>query len=266
MLADSRLEKKNIRRAFAKAAASYDEMAVLQRKVGKNLLKPHQAKKLAGIILDIGCGTGFLTRQLLALFDYQQMIALDLALPMVQATRANYSFVSDLIYLCADAENLPLQNHSVDYVFSNLALQWCQNLPAVFNEIKQILKADGTLIFSTFGKQTLQELKTAWARVDNFTHVNTFYTAWQINQALAFAGYQEIIITETVERVYYDSVMDLMYQLKGLGAHNVTAGRNHKLTKKSKLQAMMNHYETLRVHHQIPATFEIINVFAKVKC
>jgi len=265
VLTNSFFDKKDVRKAFSQAVNSYDSMAALQRTAGKDLLKYEKIGRLSGTILDIGCGTGFLTGELLALSGHQQMIALDLALPMLQATRKKYNAMSDLLYLCADAELLPLANNSVNQVFSNVALQWCQNLSIVLNEIKRVLKPNGSLVFSTFGCQTLQELKQAWASVDNFSHVNEFYNAKQIRKYLNTTGYQEIVITENTYTSHYNSVMALMRELKGIGAHNVMAGRNHNMTGKSKMQAMINYYETLQVNNKIPATFEIINVSCRSK-
>jgi malonyl-CoA O-methyltransferase len=265
VLADSLFDKKDVRKAFSQAVSSYDAMAALQRTAGKDLLKYERIERLTGTVLDIGCGTGFLTGELLNSLNCQQLIALDLALPMIKATRKKYSAVTNLQYLCADAEWLPLADNVVDRVFSNVALQWCQDLSAVFAEITRILKPNGSLVFSTFGCQTLQELKQAWASVDNFSHVNEFYNDEQIRESLSALGYQEIVITEKVHTSHYDSVMALMRELKGIGAHNVMAGRNHNMTGKSKMQAMINYYETLQVNNKIPATFEIINVSCRNK-
>lgn len=265
MLADSLFNKKDVRKAFSQAVNSYDAMAALQRTAGKDLLKDERVGSLTETVLDIGCGTGFLTGELLNSLACQQLIALDLALPMIKATKEKYSAVTNLQYLCADAELLPLANDSVDRIFSNVALQWCQNLSAVFDEIKRILKPKGSLVFSTFGCQTLQELKQAWVSVDDFSHVNEFYNAKQIREVLSIAGYEEIVITEKVYISHYDSVIALMRELKGIGAHNIMAGRNHNMTGKSKMQAMINYYETLQVNNKIPATFEIINVSCRNK-
>jgi len=237
-------------------------MAALQRTVGRDLLKDERVGRLTGTVLDIGCGTGFLTHELVMLSGYQQLIALDLALPMVQMTQAKLAAFQDLLYICADAESLPLQANSIDTIFSNVALQWCQNLGGVFEDIKRILKPEGRLVFSTFGAKTLQELKTAWSTVDDYSHVNEFYNAAEIEAFLKVAGYQDIQISEKNYTQKYDSVLALMRELKGIGAHNVTAGRNHAMTGKSKMQAMIKSYEPLRVENLIPATFEIINVSA----
>ena len=265
MLANSLFDKKDVRKAFSQAVSSYDAMAALQRTAAKDLLKYERIGRLTETVLDIGCGTGFLTGELLKSLDCQQLIALDLALPMIKATKEKYSAVTNLQYLCADAELLPLADNVVDRVFSNVALQWCQDLSAVFTEIKRILKPNGSLVFSTFGSQTLQELKQAWASVDDFSHVNEFYNAKQIREYLNTTGYQEIVITEKIYTSHYDSVMALMRELKGIGAHNVMTGRNHNMTGKSKMQAMINYYEILRINDRIPATFEIINISCRNK-
>ena len=108
-------------------------------------------------------------------------------------------------------------------------------------------------------------LKAAWACVDDFTHVNRFCTVKQIHHALEIAGYQHIVVTEMFHRSDYDSVMALMRELKALGAHHVMARPNYTMTGKTKMQAMIQQYEQLRVDYRIPATFQIIKVFARVR-
>ncbi len=261
MLAEARLDKVNIKTSFSKAANSYDSVATLQRSIGKDLLATVHTKSLEGTVLDLGCGTGFLTGELLKLATYQQLIALDLALPMLEITQEKYAQLPNLAYICADAEYLPLLDNLITIVFSNVALQWCQNLPAVFNEIRRILISNGTLMFSTFGSQTLHELKTAWAGVDNFKHVNEFYNAIEIENFLLAAGYKQVQISVTNYPQEYVSVMDLMRELKGIGAHNVMAGRSHTMTGKSKMQRMINNYASAN-KNSITATFEVIKVLA----
>ncbi|MFI3197812.1 MAG: malonyl-ACP O-methyltransferase BioC [Methylococcaceae bacterium] len=258
------LDKARIKRSFAAASDTYDSVAELQRTVGRELLQAIDTTHLTGTLLDLGCGTGFLTGELLARSRYESMIALDIALPMLQAAQGKLVDQPNINYICADAEHLPLGGQRIDAVLSNLALQWCRNLDAVFTDIKRVLKPEGQLVFSTFGPQTLHELKSAWATVDHYSHVNEFYSEAQLKHFLLQAGFKNSQVKSTVYISRYQSVWTLMQELKHLGAQHVVAGRNKKLTTQTAMQKMITAYETQKVSDQIPATFEVISVIAKV--
>ena len=257
------LDKLGIKRSFAAASKTYDPVAALQRTVGLELLRSIDASNLTGTLLDLGCGTGFLTGELLAHAGHETTIALDIALSMVQTTQHKLAERRDLLYICADAEQLPFAEHSIDGVFSNLALQWCSDLDAVFTGIKRALKPEGRLVFSTFGPQTLQELKSAWATVDGYPHVNSFYSETQLQQFLQRSGFNNSRFESRLYSSRYDSVRSLMQELKQLGAQHVLAGRNTKTTTKTAMQQMIAAYEKYRVEGRIPATFEVISVITQ---
>ncbi len=256
-----RLDKNRIKQSFAKASKTYDGVAALQRRVGLELLSLVDIKKCQGVLLDLGCGTGFLTSELVASTHYQELIAVDIAHAMLKTTQAKLSKASTLTYVCADAEFLPFTTGSVDHLFSNLALQWCHNLSTVIFDSKRVLKAEGQFVFSTFGPKTLQELKAAWATVDDYNHVNDFYNQVAIQQFLEQAGFKDIQILSHLYVSTYPSVKCLMQELKELGAQQVS-GRNKSLTTKTAMQKLFTAYEALRVNNQIPATFEVISVIA----
>ena len=258
------LTKTRIKRSFAKASVTYDSVAELQRSAGRILIKTIDAERLNGCLLDLGCGTGFLTSQLEAYSNHDIVIALDIALSMLQTMQKKMVGQNGISYVCADAEHLPFIDKSIDSVFSNLALQWCGNLGGVFTDIKRVLKPDGQLVFSTFGPLTLHELKVAWATVDNYNHVNTFYTKEQLHHFLNQSGFNNVDIKSTLYVSRYNSVWKLMQELKYLGAHNVIAGRNKKITTKTAMTNMIAAYEKYKLGDKIPATFEVINVIATV--
>lgn len=257
------LDKAKIRQSFGLASLSYDGVAELQRAVGRQLVEKGRLSGLSGVILDLGCGTGFLTCELLKLQSVEKMLALDIAMPMLQMTRRKLADHPGVSYLCADAEQLALAPESIDRIFSNLALQWCRDLLSVFSDCQKVLKPDGTLVFSTFGPRTLCELKQAWATVDTYHHVNEFYDSNELIQFLTSAGFSDIQLEIQCHQPAYASVLDLMKELKGIGAHNVSAGRNKKMTTKTQMQQMISAYPAVK-SDRISATFEVITMIARV--
>jgi malonyl-CoA O-methyltransferase len=260
----SNLDKGKIKQAFSQSVLTYDNVAQLQRTVGGTLLQYVEKNDHSNAVLDLGCGTGFLTTELLTLLSCEQLIALDLAHPMLQAARTKLIDFNNVAYLCADAEQLPIAEHVMDAVYSNLMLQWCGNLEAVFAEIRRVLKPGGNLVFSIFGPKTLYELKQAWALVDNYSHVNYFYDSDQLTHFLRQAGFSILKCEQQCYLSGYESVLGLMKELKGIGAHNVNVGRNKNLTSKSRMQKMITVYPKCPDTDQIFASFDVITLVAQV--
>ena len=257
------LDKTRIKRSFEKASDTYDTVAELQRSAGLALLHSVETAALEGVLLDLGCGTGFLSSEILACSTPETLVVLDIALAMLKTTHRRLLNQSSVRCVCADAEYLPIAAQTFDSVFSNMALQWCRNLEVVFLDLRRVLKPEGRLVFSTFGPQTLQELKSAWACVDNYSHVNSFYDHTQLQQFLRNAGFTDIQLTRTLYTSYYPTVKSLMQELKHLGAQQVLTGRNKTITTKTALHKMFAAYEHYRVNGQILATFEVLSVSAQ---
>jgi len=258
------LDKRLIRESFDRAAAGYDEVALLQREVGQRLLERLDLIKLQPQrIVDIGAGTGELSSTLSKRYKGCEVICLDLAPNMLKQARKRQSMMDKLFgkqrFICADAEHLPLADNSVDMVFSNFAIQWCADLDQAFAEFQRILKPDGLLLFTTFGPDTLKELRQAWRAVDNDVHVNSFIDMHDIGDALLRASLADPVMdTEHLTLTYKDG-MGVMRDLKAMGAHNITSGRNHGLTGKQKLKQMLAAYEQFRTaDDQLPATYEVV--------
>lgn len=254
------LDKRQIRQSFANASQSYDAMAMLQRQVGRELIAkvalPHEA-----LVVDVGCGTGFFTQQLRDRALLKNILALDIAMPMLLNTRRRLGD-NAVPLLCADAEKLPFTAHCVDGLTSNLALQWCLGLDEMFVDVLRVLRPNGQFVFSTFGESALCELKAAWAEVDDYPHVNEFCSLPALELQLQAAGFVDVWLEKNIYQIKYASVIELMRELKGIGAHNVNQARNKHLTTKGQLQALLNAYP-IDKDGKITASYEIIYVQAK---
>ncbi|TXH61223.1 MAG: methyltransferase domain-containing protein [Tolumonas sp.] len=113
------VDKQALADRFGKAAQSYDQYALLQKEVGRNLLSLIPDKEY-GNGLDLGCGSGFFLSDLQQLCNY--LLALDISTGMLKQAKQQSKAMA---YVGGDAEALPLRSDSVDLVFSSLALQWC---------------------------------------------------------------------------------------------------------------------------------------------
>lgn len=249
-----------VRRSFGRAARDYDAAAVLQSRVRTELLDRLEVVRLEpGVVLDLGAGTGHAALALKRRYRAAQVVALDLAPGMLQEAGRRQTLLRRFRRVCADAAALPLGTASVDLVFSNLMLQWCNDPDAVFGECRRVLKPGGLLTFSTFGPDTLVELRRAWAAADDgHTHVNRFIDMHDLGDALVRSGLAEPVLDVERYTLTYATARDLMRDLKAIGAHNATAGRPRGLTGKGAFRRMAAEYEGHRREDRLPATYEVV--------
>ncbi len=261
------LDKKQLRTAFERAASSYDQAAVLQREISNRMLsRLEYIKYRPEVILDAGSGTGYGSQQLAKRYPSSQLIAVDIAWAMLSHARPNTAWWRRLLplqqqrtdYVCADIEQFPVKNESVGMIWSNLALQWCNDLNRTFAEMHRILRADGLLMFSTFGPDTLKELRQSFAKADSYDHVNRFVDMHDIGDLLLNNRFSTPVMDMEYITLTYDDVISVMCDLKAIGAHNVTQGRRRGLMGKRHWQQVIDAYETLRRGGKLPATFEVV--------
>ncbi|VAX01617.1 Malonyl-[acyl-carrier protein] O-methyltransferase [hydrothermal vent metagenome] len=256
-------EVSQVRGSFNTAVASYDEAAVLQREIGDRLIDKLDFIKLQPkIILEVGSGTGYCTAQLKKLYPNSDIIALDIADLMLKATKNKLSFLQkirkQISFICADATHLPFQNNSIDFIFSNLTLQWCPELDVVFKEFYRVLQPNGLLMFSSFGPDSLKELRSAWSEVDSFSHVNNFVDMHDVGDDMLAAKLADPVLDMEMLTLTYKNIFDLMRDLKNVGAHNINQSRNHGLTGKGQIEKLKQAYEQFRVEGQLPLSYEVV--------
>ncbi|HLD14023.1 MAG TPA: malonyl-ACP O-methyltransferase BioC [Burkholderiales bacterium] len=274
------LDKQRLRASFERAAETYDEVAVLQRTIADRLLERLDVVKLKpAVILDAGCGTGYVTRALARRYPCAQRLALDIAESMVRHARHGFGdwiepratgqgrsgrgfgwrrlLQRRPLHVCGDAETLPLASASVDMIVSNLALQWC-DAQTVFAEFRRVLRPGGLTIFTTFGPDTLRELRTAWQTVDDRPHVHGFLDMHDIGDLLVRSGFAEPVMDVERLTLTYVDVFGVLNDIKRLGAHNTARERARGLTGKHRFAHFRAAYEAMAQDGRIPATYEAV--------
>jgi len=258
-------DKRAVRRAFSRAARTYDAHAVLQREVGERLIAHLEGIRLEPRrVLDLGCGTGAFLAPLARRFPGARVTGIDLALPMLREARGRAPWWRRLIasssvasLIGADAERLPLANASHEMVFSNLALQWCRPEVA-FAEAARVLAPGGLFLFSTLGPDTLKELRAAFDAADAGRHVNRFVDMHDLGDALVHAGFADPVMEMEVITLEYASLRGVVADLRAIGAANALPRRPRGLGGQARWREAEDRYERYRRDGSLPATYEVI--------
>ena len=255
------LDRPGIRESFDRASARYEASAVLQARVEEEMLDRLAFFRLEPrVVIDLGAGPGRGTAALKRSNPQASVVALDFAPGMLhEATRYLSGDAPQFHRVCADALRLPFKDASADIVFSSLMLQWCDDLLIAFREVRRVLRPGGLFLFSTFGPDTLMELRDAWAAADEGVHVNRFVDMHNVGDGITRAGLSEPVLDVERLQLTYPDVRSLMRDLKTIGAHNVATGRRRGLTSRAQFRKVDAAYELLRRDDgQLPATYEVV--------
>jgi malonyl-CoA O-methyltransferase len=198
------------------------------------------------------------TSALMKRYRKADVVALDIAKPMLHCVKQRAGWLRKPGCVCGDSESLPFNDDSFDFIFSNLMLQWCTDLEATFVELRRVLSPGGLLMFTTFGPDTLMELRASWEAVDGYTHVNSFIDLHDVGDSLLHTKWAEPVMDSERITVTYRELRGLMQDLKRIGAHNVTSGRPRGLTGKRHLQQLVDAYEPFREDGVLPASYEVV--------
>jgi malonyl-CoA O-methyltransferase len=113
-------------------------------------------------------------------------------------------------------------------------------------------------MFTTFGPDTLKELRAAFRKIDDKPHVNKFVDMHDIGDILVNVGFADPVMDQEIITLTYDDLKPLLKELKGIGAHNVLDGRSHGLMGRERWDKMVAAYESFRKDARLPATFEVV--------
>ena len=266
-------DRGQVRRAFSRAARGYDAAAGLQHAVEAQLLESldYLDQRKPDVVLDLGCGPATAAVAMQRRWPKARVLALDVALPMLRASVGRerwHPLRRSVQRICADVRALPLAEGSVDVVFSNLCLQWIDDLPAVFAGFRRVLRPGGLLLVSTFGPDTLRELRDAFAQAEDACaepapHVSPFAGIAQFGDALMAAGFRDPVLDRDTMVSRYRDLSALMRELRAMGATNALRARRHTLTGKARFARASRAYAAqCDAENGLPATWETITAMA----
>jgi malonyl-CoA O-methyltransferase len=180
------------------------------------------------------------------------------ARPLAARVRALVGADSEHI-VCADPGALPLRAGSCGLVWSNLALAWSADPAATLREWHRVLEVGGLLMFSSYGPDTLKELRASFAAVDHaFPHVHPFVDMHDLGDALVAAGFADPVMDMELLTVTYAGVPALVDELRATGQRNAHAARRRGLTGRGAWARMADAYRGLAREGRVPASFEIV--------
>lgn len=250
--------KERIARAFGRAAPTYDAAARLQRQVAHRVRSclPPLARPDAAV-LDLGCGTGRETLALGERYPQARLVGLDLSCAML--ARARRQPVSDQYHwVCADMEAAPLPDGHFDLIFSSLAVQWCSDLTDVLRSCQRLLAPGGHFVFSTLAQGTLQELHSAWQQVDGRCHINRYAPLSVCQDKLKGSGLRVHSLCQHTHRLYYSSVVDLLREIKALGANTLLDRPPSGLTGRGAIARLEQAYQAFADDRGLPASWQVV--------
>lgn len=261
------IELARVRRLFARPSriAGSD---FLRREIASRMHERLGLVKIAPQrVLDAGCGAGADLALLQADYPAAQIVGIDAAAENAAAakTPGGRSLLSRLLpakdgidVLAGNFADLPFGPNSLDLVWSNLALHWHPQPDCVFAEWRRVLRVEGLLMFSTFGPDTLRELRAAFAEVDDGSHVLPFVDMHDFGDQLVEAGFSTPVMDMEAITVTYDSAQALLADVRALGGNPLATRRRGLLGRGAgqRLQAALERGR--RADGKLALTFEVI--------
>ncbi|MFT5302093.1 MAG: malonyl-CoA O-methyltransferase [Mariniblastus sp.] len=260
-----KLVKEQIARQFSRAAATYDQAATLQFEMALRLIQS-LTPLAGGTVVDLGCGTGGTLEQLAGqtiVSESIELIGIDLAPGMIELAQQR---VPRATFHCCDLESTPLGNASVAAVVSNAAIQWCDTAAAL-NEIDRICQPGASIRLSTFGPETMHEVRSAWLEAnDPAERVHVFESAKRLEQRITHMRWLDLSIISELKVQPFDSVDALLKNIKQVGATNASLSRPAGLLGPARYRKFRNVLEQrLARDGQLNLTYDCIYAFAKTR-
>lgn len=244
----------------------------IQREIAGRMLERLQLIKLdPKRVLDAGCGRGDDLKALQTHFSAAHIIGLDAAQQLLQRalmikksrgllsswlSRKNKVANDQLIN--GDFGRLPLPDLSIDLIWSNLALHWHFDPDQVLKEWRRVLRANGLLMFSCFGPDSLKELRHAFEGVDETPHTLRFVDMHDFGDMLINAGFATPVMDMEIITLTYATVEQLLAEVRSFGGNPLSTQRRGLMGKAAWNQMHAALGQSRTEDGRVPLTLEVI--------
>ncbi|HEY5160231.1 MAG TPA: malonyl-ACP O-methyltransferase BioC [Gaiellaceae bacterium] len=247
------LDKEAIQRRFERAADAYDIFSVVQRGMAKRLVE--RIEREPSSILDLGCGTGYLTELLSKRFPQAQIVAVDFAPAMIERARKR---VPGARFLICDIEELEPEPGSYDLIASNATVQWLTEPEQTLARLVDSLSAAGEMQLATFGPRTFWELDQVLGELGCERGLD-LPPAQKWETLLAGAGISRIRAHSCEERFSYPDCAAFLRSVKSSGAGYAP----HVLAPGALAEGMRRYDKTFSNGSGVNVTYEIVTLSAE---
>lgn len=264
-----KFEKKRIALIFNRRAEVYDRHAVIQQRMAHRIMQTLEENRVeAGSILELGCGTGYLTQLLSEYFPDAGLVGMDLSKRMVATARERTG--NRVRYWVGDVEEEPLGKRCYDLIAANAVVHWLQNPESTLQRLADALQPGGFLVLSVFGPDTLQELAWIYDAVEEemglppSRRVGAFHSECEWIRLMEQAGISSPRFLQCWQRLPHPSAKDLLTAVQGMGAGGARI-REHSISpmlEKRLIEEILQRYDRMwRDKDGVYATFQLIQVY-----
>lgn len=253
--------KQQIAESFGLAAPYYDEHAEVQKEVAERLiasLQPWRDIIPSGPIIELGCGTGFVTKGLADLYSKKEIHVTDISEQMVEYCSQKFSDAGNLSFYVQDAEDPPFDEPHYAMTVCGFSAQWFKDPAQTLGQWLQATKPGGLLLTSFPGNESFPQWQEKCEDLglpytgNDLPDVEEMVVKMSLGPAQV--DYYEDTITQT-----YESARDFFTELKKLGAGTQRRGRS--LSPKE-LSLLINHWDQ-SADGQVKVSYHV--VFLAVK-
>lgn len=266
------MDKQAVALRFDRSAASYDAHCRVQREMARRLVRRLTEPERPGSrILELGCGTGHLTRLLAFRFPGAQIDAVDLAPGMIEVARRSRA-LDQVRFLNADAEELDLEPASYALIVSSATVQWFAAAADTLRRLAGALEPGGRMVHATFGPSTFTELKELFAGLAREAGTEPgpvglhLPGAGEWEKALDEGGLKEVGCRRESRILRYGSAAEFITELHATGATYrpgvlLEAGPARRL---KILGRALSRYDTQYASAQgVPVTYELLEMYGR---